>query len=274
MTNTSISKPLLNFLIICFWASIVLFVLQIIVSFRTFFLFHLGIETEPHFLIQAILFMLSTLWIFLFFYTLYFFFKNDRYSKSGIFFFFFHLIYALIYFYRVIWQQKRELVGSYKSEPVLDKSIFIESAENEEINEVEQKEYWRQLWLQSIFELSSIEYQRIKWLDSKNDNPHCSFGEFMNSYFNDTLSDFEYSHYINIYWVSRQEYEIIKEWHAELDKYEAPDNDDYNDEAILNDKKWIRIVKKGEQARNKLFEILKKTEQKYLMDENNKTDYI
>ena len=129
-----ISKPLLNFLIVCFWASIALIVLQIVVSFSTFFLFHLGIETEPHFLIQTTLIILSTLWIFLFLYTLYFFFKHDRYSKSGIFFFFFHLIYALIYFYRVIWQQKRELVGSFEREPVLGNTIQLETDDSEDFD--------------------------------------------------------------------------------------------------------------------------------------------
>lgn len=129
-----ITKPLLNFLIVCFWASIALIVLQIVVSFRTFFLFHLGIETEPHILLQGTLILFSTLWIFLFFYTLYFFFKYDRYSKSGIFFLFFHLIYSLFYFYRVIWQQKRELVGNYEREPVLGNTIQLETDDIEDFD--------------------------------------------------------------------------------------------------------------------------------------------
>jgi len=129
-----ITKPLLNFLIVCFWASIALIVLQIIVSFRTFFLFYLGIETEPHILLLGTIILLSTLWIFLFLFTLYFFFKYDRYSKSGIFFLFFHLIYALIYFYRVIWQQKRELSGSYESEPVLGNTIHLETDDPEDFD--------------------------------------------------------------------------------------------------------------------------------------------
>ncbi len=272
MTNIILSKPLLNFLIVCFWASIALFAFQLIISFRTFFLFSLGIQTEPHILLLGTVFILSTLWIILFFYTLYFFYKYDRYSKSGIFFLFFHLIYSLIYFYRVIWQQKRELVGSYEKEPVLGKSIFLENYENEEINEDEQRNYWRQLWLQAIYELTSMEFQKKKWLDNENENPHYSFGEFMNSYFDDTLSDFDYSHYIGIDWISQQEYEMLKEWHSELHKYETPNNDDYDEKAILDDIKWIEIVKKGEQAREKLFETLNETEKKYLMDENNKLD--
>jgi hypothetical protein len=136
-----ISKPLLNFLIICFWASIALIVLQIIFLFRTFFLFHLGIESEPHFLLVGIIFILSTLWIFLFIFTLYFFFKYDRYSKSGIFLFFFHLIYALIYFYHVIWQQKRELVGDYKREPVLGNTIQLEKDSTDEYKYEEEDKF-------------------------------------------------------------------------------------------------------------------------------------
>ena len=129
-----ISKPLLNFLIVCFWATISLFALQIIVSFRAFFLFSLGIKTEPHILLLGTVFILSTLWILLFFYTLYYFFKFDRYSKSGIFFLFFHGFYALIYFYRVIWQQKRELVGDYEREPVLGNTIHLETDDSEDFD--------------------------------------------------------------------------------------------------------------------------------------------
>ncbi len=129
-----ISKPLLNFLIVCFWAAISLFALQIIVFFRAFFLFSIGIHTEPHILLIGTVFILSTLWIFLFVYSLYFFFKYDRYSKSGIFFLFFQGFYALIYFYRVIWQQKRKLVGDYEREPVLGNTIHLETYDNEDFD--------------------------------------------------------------------------------------------------------------------------------------------
>ena len=129
-----ISKPLLNFLIVCFWAAISLFALYIIISFRAFFLFSLGIYTEPHILLIGTAFILSTLWFFLFGYSLYFFFKYDRYSKSGIFFLLFHGFYALIYFYRVIWQQKRELVGDFEREPVLGNTIHLETDDSEDFD--------------------------------------------------------------------------------------------------------------------------------------------
>ena len=65
-------------------------------------------------------------------YSLFFFYKYDRYSKSGIYFFFFHFFYAFIYFYKVIWKRKRELVNSFECEPVLGNSLMIETEETDE----------------------------------------------------------------------------------------------------------------------------------------------
>ena len=67
-------------------------------------------------------------------------------------------------------------------------------------------------------------------------------------------------------WVSSNEYEIIKEWHKELDDYQPPENDHYNHSAILQDLKWINIVEKGRQARIQLIEIVTEKEMSYLRD--------
>ena len=42
-----------------------------------------------------------------------------------------HILYAHIYFYKVIWKRKRELVNSFESEQVLGNKIFIETEELE-----------------------------------------------------------------------------------------------------------------------------------------------
>ena len=36
-----------------------------------------------------------------------------------------HILYGMIYFYKVIWKRKRELVNSFESEPVLGNRIHI-----------------------------------------------------------------------------------------------------------------------------------------------------
>lgn len=135
------------------------------------------------------------------------------------------------------------------------------------------KEIWRQKWLDSINELTSIDLQKQSWLDNSNTNPHWTFVEFMSCYFDDLFfDDSYYEHYIDIEWVSRQEYEIIKDWHTLLDKYDAPKNDDYDHKSILADNHWLEIVKLGVVAKNKLAQILNPNEKKYLTAEINYLD--
>ena len=45
------------------------------------------------------------------------------------------------------------------------------------------RDAWRQRWLSSFNELTSIELQQKSWLDRFNKNSHWSFVEFMCSYF-------------------------------------------------------------------------------------------
>lgn len=115
-----IPKSLLNFLIVCFWSSIVLFVIE-------FFLPFCGAWCESNVFLQGVSIVQGSLLLFLFIYSLYFYYKYDRYSKAGIYFILFHLLYTLIYFYRIIWKRKRELVNSFESEPVLGNTIFLET---------------------------------------------------------------------------------------------------------------------------------------------------
>lgn len=132
------------------------------------------------------------------------------------------------------------------------------------------KEIWRKRWLESINELTSINLQRKSWLDRTNMNPHWSFVEFMCSYFDDTLV-YDYKYLVEINWVTKEEYEIIKEWHNALDKYDAPKNNDFDHKAILNDIKWIDIVQAGANAKSKLAEKLNSVEKEYLITE---IDYL
>ena len=132
-----ISKKLLNFLIACFWINIVTFSLSIICMFifppETFMLSKgLNFESNPLLVVLIILFDIP--FLSLLFYTFYVCFKYDRYSKSGIYLFLFNWVYAHIYFYKVIWKRKRELINSFepKFEQVLGNKIFIETEEEEE----------------------------------------------------------------------------------------------------------------------------------------------
>lgn len=108
------------------------------------------------------------------------------------------------------------------------------------------KENWRRNWILIIKDLNDLKIQKKTWLGSK--NPYYSFTEFMCSYFDDLdLSDGYEKHIINGY-LSNIEYGVISNWHNMLSEYESPGNDDYNDKAILDDKKWTEIIKVGKKS--------------------------
>lgn len=119
-----------------------------------------------------------------------------------------------------------------------------------------------------------MELQRKSWLDKSNTNPHWSFEEFMCSYFDDLEVDNNYKDLLNKGWISKSEFEIIQSWHGLLDKYDSPNNEDYDVEAILADKKWQLIVKEGEKAKRELSRLLSKDENQTLNEEIDYTKYV
>ncbi|HBG69810.1 MAG: hypothetical protein A2W93_00330 [Bacteroidetes bacterium GWF2_43_63] len=131
----------------------------------------------------------------------------------------------------------------------------------------EVKDTWRMRWLASINELTSIELQRRSWLDRANTNPHWSFVEFFCCYFDDLTLNYNYDEQLKSGLVSEQEFEIIKEWHEALDKYEAPDKNDTDHVAVLNDAKWLEIVQVGVIARTALSLVLNEKERLILNKE-------
>jgi hypothetical protein len=133
------------------------------------------------------------------------------------------------------------------------------------------KNSWRERWLNCINELTSLELQKKSWLDRTQTNPHWSFVEFMGSYFDDLVIDNNYKYPLYKGWITFYEYKIVKDWHEELDKYNSPQHDDYNHESILNDPKWLDILKIGTNIKPKLAELLNETEKQILLKE---MDYI
>ena len=133
------------------------------------------------------------------------------------------------------------------------------------------KNLWRERWLVCINELTSLDLQKKSWLDKKHTNPHWSFIEFMCNYFDDLGIDDHYRYPIEKGWLTNQEFEIIKDWHEVLDKYDSPNNNDYDHSTILNDLKWLDILQIGLKMKSKLASTLNDTEQKTL---NEEIDYL
>ncbi|PKV51532.1 hypothetical protein ATE84_3617 [Aquimarina sp. MAR_2010_214] len=110
------------------------------------------------------------------------------------------------------------------------------------------KETWRRNWLFMLKDLTNLEYQKQTWLNPKNTNPYYSFVEFMCSYFDDLNLTDGYKRLIESNFVSTQEYESIEKWHKLLAGYNSPQNEDYDNQAVLNDEKWLEILDLGKES--------------------------
>lgn len=103
---------------------------------------------------------------------------------------------------------------------------------------------WRASWLSSIQEIADLEMQRATWLNPHNGNPHYSFVEYIEVYFDDlALGDVGggYAARIAEGLLSDEEAAAASRLHALLDRYESP-TDDYDHRAILEDPEWHRVV--------------------------------
>jgi hypothetical protein len=136
------------------------------------------------------------------------------------------------------------------------------------------KNLWRERWLGCINQLNSLDLQKKSWTDLTHKNPHWSFIEFMCSYFDDLAIDDKYKYQLDKGWISKEEFEILEKWHIKLDKYNSPKNDDYDNEATLNDPKWLEVLQIGVETRNKLAKTLNETERQFLTEEIDYSKFI
>jgi len=139
----------------------------------------------------------------------------------------------------------------------------------------EEKNKWRELWLDSINELTTFELQRKTWLGELkiSESPHWSFTEFISCYFDDLLYE-DYPFFIDKNWITKYEYNILKEWHIELEQYQTPKKYTGKDKVVLNDKNWLRIIESGLKAKQQLAEIIPKHEKKHLLGMKSYTEYL
>ena len=140
--------------------------------------------------------------------------------------------------------------------------------------ESNEKDLWRGNWLSRINELTSFDLQKKSWLDKTHTNPHWSFIEFMCCYFDDLAIDNNYKYPLEKGWLTKKEFEIIKEWNEALDKYNSPKNNDYDHEAILNDSKWLEILRSGVTMKIKIAERLNEKETEILSEKINYLKFV
>lgn len=129
------------------------------------------------------------------------------------------------------------------------------------------REIWRAQWLRCLNELTSLELQKVTWADPANTNPYWSFVECICRYFDDSGIDDNYGNALSKGWITPEEFNIIESWHNALASYTAPQDEDYNHQAILGDPRWLELVQKGRIRISILAETLDQRERAILTTE-------
>lgn len=110
--------------------------------------------------------------------------------------------------------------------------------------------------------------QRATWLNPQNCNPHYTFVEFAECYFDDlAITDAEGGYRARIAdgLLTADEAEAVEAFHGLFDRYKSPDGDDYNHEAILNDPAWHDVVAAAQSAKCALLAIIGDLDERQLL---------
>jgi hypothetical protein len=135
-------------------------------------------------------------------------------------------------------------------------------------HEYELRRRWRFMWLSCIQQVSDFEQQTQNWLDPQNSNPHWSFVEYVCSYFDDCLlteNDGGYQRKLTRGWVTPEEAAVVASWHDLFERYQSPNQDDYDDRAILADPSWRKVVAEAGRARAALLDIISDREERQFL---------
>ena len=127
------------------------------------------------------------------------------------------------------------------------------------------KEIWRQSWLESIHKLTSFKLQNNIIVNMGNGVSYWPFDILVNNYIDKVFLGFDYQYYTDkMNYLSSEEYEIIKDWHNELEDYILLIGDESDETVILRDRLLISFLQNGKLAKQKLLAVLPESEKQYL----------
>tara|TARA_R110002033_G_scaffold9072_2_gene30945 strand:+ start:569 stop:1012 length:444 start_codon:yes stop_codon:yes gene_type:complete len=116
----------------------------------------------------------------------------------------------------------------------------------------------------SVAELGDIGYQKATWLDPEMQNPHFTFGEFFECFYDAGAGDYEaidpnsarapFKTHVDQGHISAEERDIVWRVHLALKDYQEP-GDAYDHASILADPKWLEVVSIARKATEQLREI-------------------
>jgi hypothetical protein len=119
-------------------------------------------------------------------------------------------------------------------------------------NEPEASQGLRIEWFSHLWDLGDIALQRRKWLDPDNTNPHWSYIEFACSY--PDYDQLEFARKKG--WLTAEELQILDKFRSILASHAAPNGDDYDNAAVLDDPGWHAVVAAARDATERLLRLV------------------
>ncbi len=116
----------------------------------------------------------------------------------------------------------------------------------------EQNKNIRERWINSLFELANLEYQKRLW-NAEIENEVGDFTECVCKYFDDLNLDNGYAEYISDGIISKNDAEIVTKMHNEFRKYtERTEKRNLSDKKVLQDMEWKNFTALALETWNKL----------------------
>jgi len=113
----------------------------------------------------------------------------------------------------------------------MDKSDFVKN--------------WRRRWLFCLFELSHMAFQWKLWVESAYPHITGDFDEGMYQYFVELGLGKNYVKAIKNGNISKEEYNMVKEFHDSLAVYYEKEQPEQPNAIVLKDSEWIKISETG-----------------------------
>ena len=116
----------------------------------------------------------------------------------------------------------------------------------------EQNKNIRERWINSLFELANLEYQKRLW-NAEIQNEIGDYTECVCKYFDDLNLDNGYAEYISDGIISKNDAEIVTKMHNEFRNYtERTEKRNLSDKKVLQDIEWKNFTELALETWNKL----------------------
>jgi len=126
-----------------------------------------------------------------------------------------------------------------------------------ESEKLEQRKHIRLRLMDSISELSDFGEQESLWLDPDNENPHFSWIEYSECFFDCTGGYDGFGELVGTGILAASEAVCIQPLNDALVAYSPPNKEAYDNLAILQDEDWVRVVDISRRTKQELLKLLK-----------------